>query len=223
MKRALDIFVSAVAVIALLPVALPICLILRICGEKRAFFRQERLGHAGRTFYLLKFTTMMDSVADRDNGGLALDSDPEVFPFGRLLRRTKLNEVPQLFNVLKGDMSLVGPRPLTIKSFSKFAPEVQEALSNVKPGLTGIGAIVFRDEEVILARSQLDRRECYAREILPYKGELERWYVENRSAWLDLKILIATAWVVVFPKSGRYWKWFSGLPEPGASQPLDEA
>ncbi len=217
MKRALDILVSMVLLGLSLPLTIPICIILKFTGEKRIFFRQERIGLGGKPFQLLKFTTMMDSVANRPDGGLVLDTDPEVFWFGRILRKTKLNEVPQLLNVLRGDMSLVGPRPLTMKSFWRYKPEVQEAISRVRPGLTGIGSIVFRDEAGLIARSNLDRNRCYEEIILPYKGALEQWYTKNASLLTDLQLLAITACVVLFPNVRLHERVFPSLPKPPVS------
>lgn len=207
LKRLLDITASVVGLLVFFPLAIPIFITLRLVGEKRIFFRQQRVGRDGRPFNLLKFTTMMDTVATRKDGGLALDNDPEVFKFGRFLRKTKLNEIPQLINVFTGDMSIVGPRPLTGKSFSCYSDHVRESIINVRPGLTGVGSIIFRNEEVILRRSKLPRSVCYREEVLPIKGRLECWYVANESFLLDLKIILLTAWVVVFRDSQLPAKW----------------
>lgn len=212
MKRLLDILVSGTALILLLPVILPICVILRFAGQRRVFFRQERIGYGGTPFQLIKFTTMMDSVANRPPGSIVFDSDPEVFWIGRILRRSKLNEIPQLINVLRGEMSLVGPRPLTPRSFGLYSEHTQELLKHVKPGLTGIGSLVFRNEESILAKSTKSREECYRTEIRPYKAALEKWYSANRTLWVDMKILAATAWAVIFPHSQCHERLFRDLP-----------
>ena len=120
---------------------------------------------------------------------------------GRFLRKTKLNELPQLLNVLRGDMSLVGPRPLTAETFACYSPEVQRRVVEARPGVTGIGSIVFRDEERIVAESELSAIDCYRQEIAPYKGRLELWYIDNRSLWLDLKLILLTAVAVLAPRS----------------------
>lgn len=198
-KRCLDLLVSCVALLVLLPLGLFICLVLALTGEHEVFFRQPRVGLHGRRFPLLKFVTMRKD--SEKSGTLTLPEDPRVLPIGRFLRKTKLNELPQLWNVFKGEMSLVGPRPLTDEDFSYYSPEIQERVVEVKPGLTGLGSVVFRDEEGVLARSELSPQECYRHEIAPRKGQLEVWYVDHQSLGLDLRILFLTAVAVLRPSS----------------------
>jgi lipopolysaccharide/colanic/teichoic acid biosynthesis glycosyltransferase len=136
-----------------------------------------------------------------------------VLPFGRFLRKTKINELPQLINIFKGDMSIIGPRPLVDKTFTPYPKHVQENIYNVKPGLSGIGSIIFRDEEQLLSETSFDPKEYYALHISPYKGELELWYQRNLSFWTDVKLVFCTIWVVLFPESDLLYKIFEGLPE----------
>ena len=153
MKRLLDLSLSLAAALVFLPVGLVIAAVLCLTGEGEVFYRQERVGRDGKSFGLLKFATMLKRSPSIGTGTITLKNDPRVLPFGRFLRKTKLNEVPQVLNVLKGDMSLVGPRPLTPQTFAFYSPEVQREIVRVRPGLTGVGSIVFRDEESILGRS----------------------------------------------------------------------
>ena len=147
-------------------------------------------------------------------GSITLQNDPRVTKIGFFLRKTKINELPQIINILKGDISLVGPRPLVTKTFSAYTEEVQSKIYNVKPGLTGIGSIIFRDEEsIISAVKDEDPHEFYKRVIAPYKGELEMWYQEHNSFFLDLQLIFMTAWVIFFPQSKLYEKWFIDLPK----------
>ena len=147
-------------------------------------------------------------------GSITLQNDPRVTKIGSFLRKTKINELPQIINILKGDISLVGPRPLVTKTFSAYNEEVQSKIYNVKPGLTGIGSIIFRDEEsIISAVTDEDPHEFYKRVIAPYKGELEMWYQEHNSFFLDLQLIFMTAWVIVVPTSKLYEKWFKDLPK----------
>ena len=146
-------------------------------------------------------------------GSITLKDDPRVTKIGSFLRKTKINELPQIINVLKGDISLVGPRPLVAKTFSAYNEEVQSKIYNVKPGLTGIGSIIFRDEEsIISAVKDEDPHKFYKRVIAPYKGELEMWYQKHNSFILDLQLIFMTAWVIIFPKSRLYEKCFKNLP-----------
>ncbi len=200
-KRLLDILVSGFVLALILPLGLVIAALLAITGEREVFFAQQRIGLDGRTFRLLKFATMLKKSPQMGTGTLTLPNDPRVLPVGRVLRITKLNELPQLWNVLRGDMSLVGPRPLAQQDFDCYAPRVQREIIKNRPGLTGVGSIVFRDEERILAASALPPLDCYRLEIAPRKGDLELWYAENRSMALDLKLLLLTAVAVLAPHS----------------------
>ena len=147
-------------------------------------------------------------------GSITLQNDPRVTKIGSFLRKTKINELPQIINILKGDISLVGPRPLVTKTFEAYTEDVQAKIYNVKPGLTGIGSIIFRDEEsIISAVKDEDPHQFYKRVIAPYKGDLELWYQNNNSFVLDLKLIFMTAWVILFPNSRLYEKWFKDLPK----------
>ena len=212
-KRLLDIFVSLITLIILLPVFLPIIIILRFSAEGEVFYFQERIGIHNSKFQIWKFATMLKNSMNMGAGNITLQNDPRVTKIGSFLRKTKINELPQIINILKGDISLVGPRPLVTKSFTAYNDEVQSKIYNVKPGLTGIGSIVFRDEEsIISAVKDEDPHDFYKRVIAPYKGELEMWYQENNSFFLDLQLIFMTAWVILFPNSRLYEKWFKDLP-----------
>jgi len=162
----------------------------------------------------LKFATMLKNSPSLPGGDITKANDPRVLPFGKFLRKTKLNEVPQLINILKGDISIVGPRPLTPKTFAFYPDHVQAALRDVKPGLTGIGSIVFRDEEKIMSHSSGDHTDFYQDYISPYKGELELWFKSHDSLSNYFLLVAITAWVVLFPQSRIVWKIFKDLPEP---------
>jgi lipopolysaccharide/colanic/teichoic acid biosynthesis glycosyltransferase len=148
-------------------------------------------------------------------GFITTKNDPRVLPVGRILRKTKLNELPQIFNIFLGDMSIVGPRPQVPKHFEIYSGDVKSELKKIRPGLTGIGSIFFRDEEKILEKNKhLSYEECYNNVIAPYKGRLELWYVKHRSIGLYLALIFVTAWVVFFPESKLHLKLFKSLPEP---------
>jgi lipopolysaccharide/colanic/teichoic acid biosynthesis glycosyltransferase len=213
MKRIFDILCAVVILLIFLPVGIPLIIALRFTGEGEIFFMHPRVGRGGKTFGLLKFATMLKNSPSLGTGDITLKNDPRIMPLGPFLRKTKINEVPQILNILKGDMSIIGPRPLTPKNFGFYSAEVREIITSVQPGLSGIGSIVFRDEESILAASQKPYLECYREEIAPYKGRLEVWYTKNRSFYIDLKLFFLTAWVVVFPGSTLFKKCLPGLPE----------
>jgi lipopolysaccharide/colanic/teichoic acid biosynthesis glycosyltransferase len=212
-KRLVDILISGAALLVFLPFGLVIALMLKCTGEGEVFFLQPRVGKNGRLFNLVKFATMLKNSPNMALGVLTVKNDPRVLPFGKFLRKTKLNEVPQFWNVLVGDMSLIGPRPQAKAHFDVFPAHVREEIVKVKPGLSGIGSIFFRDEENIMERSAKPREACYAEEIAPYKGELEVWYIKNQSFWLDIKLMLLTAWVILFPAGNLHKKIFKGLPE----------
>ena len=212
-QRILDIFLSGFAIIALFPVLLPVVFLLRFSGEGEIFFSQKRVGKDGNFFQLLKFATMLKDSPNIGAGTVTLKDDPRVLPLGKILRKTKINELPQLINILRGDMSIVGPRPQTPRCFDVFPAEYQKEIIKVRPGLSGLGSIVFRDEENILSEKEASI-DYYDTVIAPYKGELESFYVNSENITTYFKIIIATIWVVVLPNSKIVWRLFPKLPPP---------
>ena len=217
LKRLLDIVVSSAVLLVLALPLLIIIVILKLTGEKEAFYFQDRVGLLGKIIKVTKFVTMVKDAPNLGTQDITLRNDPRVLPVGKVLRKTKLNEVPQFWDVLVGKMSLVGWRPLMPKGFADYPQEVQREIVKVKPGLTGMGSLVFRDEESIIALAEMegrDLRACYRQDIMPYKGALEVWYVAHRSLWTDLKILVGTAIAVLRPGWTGYAQWFPDLPLP---------
>jgi lipopolysaccharide/colanic/teichoic acid biosynthesis glycosyltransferase len=212
-KRFFDIVFSLLLVLVLSPVFLVLFVLLRLTGEGHIFYYQKRIGFRNRYFNIIKFATMLKDSPNIGTGLITLRKDPRVTPMGGFLRKTKLNEVPQIFNVLKGDMSFVGPRPLVDKTFEPYSEEVKASIYNVRPGITGIGSIVFRDEEMLMTECEGDPREFYNTVIAPYKGELEMWYLKNQSFKTDFLILFLTAWQIVFSKSTLINTFFRTLPK----------
>jgi lipopolysaccharide/colanic/teichoic acid biosynthesis glycosyltransferase len=211
MQRFLDIVLSSIAIFILIPLLGPLALILKLTGEGEIFYRQIRIGKSGASFSLLKFATMLKNSPNIGSGEITIKDDPRVLPIGKFLRKSKLNELPQLINIFLGDMSIVGPRPMVPNTFKKYPKHAQEILNTVRPGLTGIGSIIFRDEEKLL--DGLDNpTEFYDSNISPYKSNLEIWYVKNNSLWLYIKIIFITAWVVCIPSSKIVDKVFEGAP-----------
>ncbi len=211
-KRIIDIILSLIALSVLMVIFIPIIILLRLTGEGEIFYFQKRVGYQNQYFYIWKFATMLKNSPNMGTGSLTLRNDPRVTPVGKFLRKTKINELPQVFNVLKGDMSLVGPRPQMEVDFKAFPEAVQKVIYNVKPGITGIGSIVFRDEEKIISESNLPPREVYEQVIAPYKGALELWYQQHLSFYTDVMIIFLTAWVIVFPQSQLHYTIFKDLP-----------
>lgn len=216
-KRFLDVVLSGLAILALAPLLISVAVILKCTGEHHVFYGQERIGFRNRRFKMLKFATMLLNSPNMAGGLHTMRGDPRVLPFGRFLRMTKINELPQVFNIFLGDMSIVGPRPLVDKTFEPYPGEVKAHIYDVRPGLTGIGSVVFRDEERILTESKMPADECYAKVIAPHKGALEMWYLRNIGFWTDVKLIFLTAWCIVFPKTGLAAKMFRDLPGGGAA------
>jgi len=215
MQRLLDILLSGGALLLLAPLLIPVMLALRLTGEGEVFFRQQRVGRGGELFSLLKFATMLKDSPNLGTGTVTLKDDPRVLPFGRFLRRSKINELPQLINILSGDMSLIGPRPQTRRCFDAFPAQSQQAIIRVRPGLSGIGSIVFCGEEDMMHASN-DPDRFYDEVIMPYKGLLEEWYVEHAGLRVYLTCIALTAWVVLRPGSTAVWRVFPDLPKPPA-------
>ena len=213
--RLLDILFSASALILLLPLFIPVALILRLTGEGEVFFSQKRVGKEGNLFNLLKFATMLKDSPSIGSGTVTLKNDPRVLPLGKFLRKTKVNELPQLINILIGDMSVVGPRPQTRRCFEVFPKNLQPIIFSIRPGLSGLGPVVFRDEENILSEKSKSV-DFYDQVIAPYKGDVEAYYSQIIGIFSYFKIIFLTLWVVIFPKSSLVWKVFPSLPSPPA-------
>ncbi|MEI7662570.1 MAG: sugar transferase [Bacteroidota bacterium] len=213
MKRLVDIILSIFALLILSPLLIPVCIVLLLTGEHYVFYTQKRTGIGGGEFGLIKFVTMLKNSPNIGSGDVTLQSDPRVLPVGRFLRSSKINEIPQLLNILFGDMSFVGPRPLTPRVFNYYADEAKKIIVQMKPGLTGAGSIIFRDEESIIGNSKLPWEECFRQEIMPRKAALEKWYFLHKGLLTDFLLIFITGWVVFFPTSNLMSKVFKDLPE----------
>jgi lipopolysaccharide/colanic/teichoic acid biosynthesis glycosyltransferase len=210
-KRLFDIFFSMLFLILFSPFWVAVILILALYGEHKVFYFQKRVGLNNKPFYVWKFSTMLSHKETKGNGLLSVKNDDRVTKLGHYLRKTKLDEIPQLVNVLRGEMSFVGPRPLIYTWFKMYAPEVQANIYRSKPGITGVGSLVFRNEETLLAECGTDTHYFYKNMILPYKGICEMWYLKNCNFFLDIKILFLTVITPFFLKNADETKWFKGL------------
>lgn len=213
MKRLFDVIISLIALLLLSPLLVPIGILLLLTGEHYIFYTQKRIGKGGKEFGLIKFATMLKNSPNIGSGDVTLHRDPRVLPMGSFLRSTKINELPQLLNILLGDMSFVGPRPLTPKVFNYYTEEAKSIVIKMKPGLTGAGSIIFRDEESIMGNSKLPWEECVKQEIMPRKAAAEEWYFQHQGFITDLKLICITAWVVLFPASNIMNNTFADLPQ----------
>ena len=189
------------------PVFVVTIVCLKFTGEGEAFYLQSRIGKDSKVFKLFKFATMLKDSPNMGSGTVTLKDDNRVLPVGKVLRKYKINELPQLINVFIGDVGLVGPRPQTPSCFDAFTTKQQAQIVTVRPGLSGIGPLVFRGEEDLLegGDSVLD---LYNNVIGPYKGDVELWYIANENLRTYFKIILATIWVVSVPRSNLVWTWF---------------
>lgn len=215
MERFFDIFFSSLALLVLSPLLALIVLILKYSGEGEIFFLQDRIGKSGEVFKLFKFATMLKNSPNIGTGTVTMKGDPRILPVGKFLRKTKINELPQLLNIFFGDMSVIGPRPLTPQTFGSYSADTQEIIKKVRPGLSGVGSIIFRGEEEIMHGTSASV-DFYDNVIAPYKGSLEKWFVLNKGLHIYFLAIFITAWAVFFPSTKIGWKVFRDLPEPPA-------
>ncbi|MBA7478704.1 putative sugar transferase EpsL [subsurface metagenome] len=186
LKRIIDITLSGLAIIVLSPLFVIISILIKLTGED-IFFLQERVGQSEKPFNLVKFTTM--PKGSEKLGYITTSVDPRPTTLGRFLRKTKINEIPQLINVFLGDMSIIGPRPL-LRVHAEIYPEnTRKKLYSMRPGLIGIGSLYFHHEDNLLA-SVDNPNQYYEKVIMPKKAELELWYNQNWSVLLDIRLLL---------------------------------
>jgi lipopolysaccharide/colanic/teichoic acid biosynthesis glycosyltransferase len=189
----------------------PIMIGLKLTGEHYIFYGQTRVGRYGKDFKLLKFATMLKNSPNLPGGLYTSTNDPRMLPMGKFLRKTKINELPQLINIFIGQMSIVGYRPTVREHYDAYSDDVKQKLYKLRPGLTGIGSITFRNEEEIL--QQFEDKKYFHREIInPYKGILECWYADHKNIKNYFKIILITAIVVLNSNSLIWKKVFSNLP-----------
>lgn len=213
MERSFDLILSISALFILAPIFLLVIMVLRVTGEGEIFYRQARVGRNGKDFKLLKFATMLKDSPNIGSGTITLQNDPRVLPFGRFLRHSKLNELPQLINVINGEMSLIGPRPQTRRCFLAFDAAAQADIISVRPGLSGLGSIIFRSEDEMLSDSK-NGLFFYDEVIAPYKGSLETWFVNNKCLKLYFILIFLTIYCVLFPQKSIVWRFIAEVPKP---------
>jgi lipopolysaccharide/colanic/teichoic acid biosynthesis glycosyltransferase len=189
-KRSFDIAASLMGLVLLSPVLCVIALLVKLDSRGPVFFRQQRVGRNGRTFRIYKFRTMRSETSGKSLE-LTVRDDPRITGTGKLLRHYKLDELPQLINVLVGEMSVVGPRPEVPRYVEKWEDSIRTIVLSVRPGLTDLASIEFRNESALLAASENPERK-YLDEIAPAKNRLAVRYVENCGFWLDIKIICRT-------------------------------
>ncbi|MBN1565640.1 MAG: sugar transferase [Anaerolineae bacterium] len=188
LKRAFDVIFSAVGLVILAPLFLILALLVRITSPGPAFYHAQRVGKDGQAFTLIKFRTMVSGAAQQ-GPGITVANDRRVTPIGRWLRQTKLDELPQLINVLRGEMSFVGPRPEDPRYVALYTP-AQRAVLNVRPGITSQASLQYRHEEHLLKTQ--DWEDVYVHQIMPAKLAIDLEYVQQATLWGDLKLIITT-------------------------------
>ena len=214
MTRFFDVLFSGIAIIILFPFMIPIMIGLKLTGEHDIFYGQERIGKGGKPFKVLKFATMLRNSPNLAGGLYTAENDPRILPMGKFLRKTKINELPQLINIFKGDMSVIGYRPFVPSHFEKYSDDVKRAMATSRPGLSGIGSIAFRNEEEILQefKDTKEKDDFHNNVITPYKGKLEKWYIRHKSIGLYFKLIFMTIEAVLHPESKKWRTAFKVLP-----------
>jgi len=191
---------------------IPILIILRLTGEGEMFFLQDRVGRYGNKFKLIKFSTMLKDSPNIGTGTVTVHKDPRILPLGGFFRKTKINELPQLINIFKGDMSVIGPRPQTNRCFNAFPCDFQKEIIKVRPGLSGVGSIIFRNEEEMMHANN-DPDTFYNEIIMPYKGSLEAWYVQHRDIFKYFSLIFITLLVIILPSNKLIFKIYPSIPK----------
>lgn len=213
MIRFFDIIFSLIAIISFLPFFLIIIIFLKFTGEGEIFYYQKRIGKNGNYFNLIKFATMLKDSPNLHTGNITSFNDPRILPLGNILRKTKINELPQLINVLKNEMSLIGYRPLTPDVFNLYDEKTKKILNSFPPGLSGMSSIFFRNEEKIF-KSQNDLKSFYKDNIIPYKSYLENWYYENLNIKNYFKCIYATIIMIFIKNNNFYYTIFKDIEYP---------
>ena len=209
--RITDLTLAVAALILLAPFFIVIAVVLKFTGEGEIFYFQVRKGKNRHDFRVLKFATMLKNSPNMGSGTITSKNDPRILPVGRILRKTKLNELPQLINVVLGEMSLIGPRPHVEIALRGIEPDVLKNILTMAPGLSGLGSLVFRHEEQILQTFE-DPRKFYDTIIAPYKARLEVWYLENRSYRLYWRLIYLTLYLIVTNDKRPLRRLYQRLP-----------
>ena len=190
LKRIFDIIASLVGIIVLLPIMLIVAIIIKVTSKGPVLFKQRRLTLNMKEFTIYKFRSMRTDF-DKDAKGIQVKGSSSVItPIGKIIRKTKLDELPQLFNILVGDMSFIGPRPELPRRL-KYYSEEDKGIFKVRSGISSPASIVFSDEEYLMNQVK-DPEKFYIEQIMPYKIKLNLYYVETRNFWNDIYLIIAT-------------------------------
>jgi lipopolysaccharide/colanic/teichoic acid biosynthesis glycosyltransferase len=212
MIRFFDISFSFIAIVVLFPFVIPVIIGLKLTGEHYIFYFQPRVGKGGKEFNIIKFATMLKDSPNMPGGVLTQKDDPRILPMGKFLRKTKINELPQLLNIFIGQMSIIGPRPQAKQHYDLYSPDVKSVIDTIPPGLSGIGSIIFRNEEAILDRVTGDRNNFHDTVMAPYKGQLEMWYAKHRNIRTYFLLILSTVIILFSPSSNIHLNFFVDFP-----------
>lgn len=212
MIRILDFSLSFLAIIILFPLSILLIFILRFSGEGEIFFIQRRIGIRAKPFNLIKFATMLKDSPSIGSGLITIKNDSRILPFGHFLRRSKINELPQLINILKGEMSFIGPRPLTLESFNSYPHSLKPKLRHIKPGLSGLASLLLRNEEEILSKVS-NPKYFHSNTLAPFKAETEVWYYDKRNLANYFFLIFLTIFIVLKPKTKILNVFFKDKPK----------
>ncbi len=220
MKRITDLILALFSLIILSPLLIPVVIILKFSGEGFIFYKQERVGKNEAVFNLLKFATMFKNSPNMKGGNITSKEDPRVLPLGKILRKYKINELPQIINVLKGEMSIIGRRPTVKEHFNFYNSNTKKVISKLKPGLSGVSSIVFRNEEkYFIGKTPEENKKIYKDKIAPFKGQLEVWYFNNQSIFKDIQLMIVTIILIIKPSSNIHNLFLKNLPKHSIYNP----
>ena len=212
MIRIFDIFFSLLAIIFLSPIFLIISIFLMFSGEGEILYFQERIGKNKKVFKLIKFATMLKNSPNIGTKSITVKGDPRILPMGHFLRKTKINELPQIFNVLFGDISLIGPRPLVQEGVDNYPRELEKEMSRIKPGLSGLASILLRNEEELLSVVK-DPVDFHEKILTPFKAEIEVWMSKKNNLTNYFLLIFLTIWIVLFPSTKILNNFFKDRPK----------
>ena len=210
-KRVFDIYGALLLLLILSPFIFLTAFLLLLLNRS-IIYAKPRIGYQSKSFTIFKFVTMIPNSHNMTYGTMTIGNDPRITPIGRILRKFKIDELPQLWNVFIGNMSFVGPRPLDKSEFDCYPQHIKDIIYTVKPGITGVGSIVFRNEDKILSDPTVSPISLYKQKIAPHKGELELWYLENQSFYVDFMILLLTGLAIFVPNNQLIYRVFPSLP-----------
>ena len=207
-KRFFDIVFAVIGLLLTSPIVLFVILLKKITGEKEVFYIKGRVGKGGKLFPFIKLSSMIPAQKGEKTSSLTLSNDSRITPLGHFIRKTKIDEFPQFVNILRGELSFIGPRALMPKIHKDYSKKVKQELTKIRPGVTGLATVVFRNEAELLAQSDYTNElEFYKEVIAPAKGAIEMIYTKNQGFILDFTILLLTIWQIFIPQSLLGYKW----------------